>query len=445
MAFAIRSRGVQWPALFGLVASGLFVSTARADLLAYVSRPEPAFAWKLKGKTESAQGTIYDLHLVSQTWQGITWEHQLQVYQPKDVTPNATMFLWNTGGGANFANISMGMDLARRIKAPVAFLYHTPNQPLLDGRKEDRLIAETFVRYLATKDATWPLLFPMVKGVVKAMDALQAFTAAEFKVPVKQFIVSGGSKRGWTSWLTGAADPRVKAIAPCVIDTLNMQAQLPHQLEAFGRYSEMIHDYTDAKLVPMPDTPEARALWNMVDPWAYRERLKIPKCILNGANDPYWTVDALNLYWNDLQGDKYVMYVPNAGHDLVERTPGSPVSRSRALNGLAAFARHQITNKPMPKVGWTHDNGGDKLRLTVESDVPPSSGRIWVSNSATQDFRKAAWAEQPLTRGTNGSYAATVTPPTEGWLALFGELDFELDGVPYKLATQMRVHGPGKK
>src|SRR5438270_8354730 len=110
----------------------------------------------------------------------------------------------------------------------------------------------------------------MVKSLVKAMDALQEFCKKELGVEIRRFIVSGGSKRGWTTWLTAAADPRVQAIAPLVIDTLNFQRQLPHQLKSFGQYSEMIKDYTERGLVPLPDTQEARHLWHMIDPWNYR-------------------------------------------------------------------------------------------------------------------------------------------------------------------------------
>src|SRR5438105_2185141 len=68
---------------------------AYAGLDEYINRPEPVFAWKLREKKETDQGTIYDLYLASQTWQDMKWEHQLQVYQPKGVEPNARMLLWN--------------------------------------------------------------------------------------------------------------------------------------------------------------------------------------------------------------------------------------------------------------------------------------------------------------------------------------------------------------
>src|SRR5262249_55082875 len=121
-------------------------AVARADLFDYVNKPDKAFAWKLVAKTAHPEGTVYDLHLVSQEWQGIRWEHQLQVYLPKGVAPTSTLFLWNQGGKASPGSVAFGMDLAKKLKAPVAFLYQVPNQPLLGGKSEDRLIAETFVR-----------------------------------------------------------------------------------------------------------------------------------------------------------------------------------------------------------------------------------------------------------------------------------------------------------
>lgn len=420
----------------------LWVGTTPADLNEYVKKSDDVFAWKLRGKTTSDAGTVYDLHLTSQVWQGITWEHQLQVYLPRDVKPTATIYLWNQGGKAGANSMLLAMDLATKMKAPVAFLFGIPNQPLFGNMKEDALIAETFVQYLKTKDASWPLLFPMTKSLVKAMDALQAFAKAEWKSEVSGFVVAGASKRGWTTWLTAAADPRVKALVPCVIDTLNMLEQMKHQKASYGEYSAMIGDYTKRGLVPVPDTDEAKKLWSMVDPWLYRAQIKQPKLLVLGTNDPYWTQDALNLYWGDLVGDKWVLYVPNAGHNLQQKHDKANLlpDLTRAINTQAAFARHAIYNLPMPKLTWKHAGEGAKLSLTVEADTAPKAARLWSTSARSRDFRPMKWTETPLKVDGKVVQAETAAPAA-GFIAYFAELEYEIDGLTYYLSTQVRIVG----
>ena len=410
-----------------------------ADLQKYVRKPEAEFGWKLKRESEQAGDRTYDLHFVSQVWQENKWQHQLHVYRPRRAAPNSTMLLWVTGGSASPDNASLGMELARKTGAPVAFLYHIPNQPLLEGNlHEDELIAETFVRYLNTKDENWPLLFPMVKSVVKAMDVLQAFGKQELGEPINKFTVAGASKRGWTAWLTAAVDPRVGAIAPVVIDMLNMRAQMPRQLKAFGAYSSRLAPYSSRGLLPIPETPEGQRLLSMVDPWAYRDRLTMPKLIINGTNDFYWATDALNLYWNGIPPDKWVRYVPNAGHNLRRQDRSPPDQLNDLINGLAAFSRHQISGTPMPSLSWKHERVNGKLRLSIAATPAPAGARLWIAQAPTADFRAVKWSQQTV-KSSNGRVVGEVTAPEKGLLAFFGELDYEIDGLRYNLSTQVRM------
>jgi PhoPQ-activated pathogenicity-related protein len=431
-----------WLAL--LCAAGLACAApARADLAEYVKKPDDAFSWKLKEKKEANGVQVWEIDLVSQKWHDVTWDHKLLVYLPKDAKPGKTMTLFNTGGTPNFRWQYIGLEVARQSGAPVAVLYGVPKQPLF-GKSEDALIAETFVRYLETKDDSWPLLFPMVKSVVRAMDALQAFSKDEWKEPLKDFIISGGSKRGWTTWLTAATgDARVKAIAPMVIDTLNMLEQMKHQKEVFGKPSVMVHDYVERGLIPLPDTEEARKLWKMVDPYSYRDKLTLPKLLLLGNNDPYWTTDALNLYWDDLKGPKWVTYVPNAGHDLQQ--DGRP-DGGRAIAALSGFTRHIVADNPMPKLSWKYAESDGKVRLTVEGSPAPKGARLWVAKASTRDFRESKWEERKATLGKDGMVSGEVDAPKEGCLAVYGDLDYEIGGVKFNLCTQIRVVGePVKK
>jgi PhoPQ-activated pathogenicity-related protein len=410
----------------------------------YIARPDSTFAWKLQETKEVAGTKYYLIKLTSQTWQNIEWKHELLVLLPANAQKRDSMLLFNGGGTANEDNRALATTIATRLKAPMAFLFGIPNQPLFNGKSEDTLIAETYVKFLETKDESWPLLFPMVKSLVKAMDCLQSFALKEWNTEVKHFIISGASKRGWTSWLTGASgDPRVKAIAPLVIDTLNFQVQMPHQHQMFGgKYSEQIADYTDRGLVPLPDTSDARKLWAMVDPWVYRDRLTMPKMIINGANDEYWAVDALNFYWDDLKGPKWVLYVPNAGHSLTEVDKGGKKQSSpeRALATLVAFNRHQVTNQPMPKLTWKHDDADGKMRLMVNTDKGAKKARVWIAQNPNQDFRPARWNSKDADI-VNGEVVITVDKPKEGYQAFFAEIDYAIDELNYSLSTQMRVSG----
>jgi len=415
------------------------------DLVDYVAKADGAFAWKATPPIETPIGVVHDLELTSQKWQDITWKHKIQIFVPKGVKPRDVMVLWNQGGSPNATSGALGLQIAQRVGAPVAFLYGIPNQPLFGGKREDALIAETFVKYLETKDSSWPLLFPMVKSLVKSMDALQAYAKKEWSFEVKQFVVTGASKRGWTSWLTAATgDPRVKAIAPLVIDTLNMPVQMKNQVAAFGKPSEMIRDYTERNLVPIPDSGEGQKLWKMVDPWVYRDAIAVPKMIINGANDPYWPLDALNSYWDDLKGEKHVLYVPNAGHDLREadKDGRKQLIPERAVNTLSAFCKCQIFGLKMPSLTAKFEDQADVNKLKLEATMRGTlkSGRVWVAESETRDFRKARWTETPLPMEAGATTTTLLlAPPRSGFSAAFVEAQFEVDGLVFPLSTQLRI------
>src|SRR5207244_10526000 len=109
----------------------------------------------------------------------------------------------------------MAIGLAKASQAVYAILYNIPNQPLYGSKTEDALVVYTWLKFMETGDESWPLHFPMAKAVLKAMDAVQAFTQSEHQPAITDFIVTGASKRGWTTWLAGASrDRRIKAIAP---------------------------------------------------------------------------------------------------------------------------------------------------------------------------------------------------------------------------------------
>lgn len=401
----------------------------------YVEKADDSFQWKLV-KTEKlplGTGHLHTVELTSQTWQGIEWKHLLAVIQPRVIKhpDSALLFIsgGKTGGELKDGEKIAGVHVANASGVCVGYLLHVPNQPLFENRVEDDLITDTFLKYLETRDATWPLLFPMVKSAVRAMDTIQEVAKQEWEGDIEKFVVTGASKRGWTTWLTAAADPRVAGIAPIVIDTLNFQPQMKHQIDTWGKYSEQINDYTSKGLIRvMQEQPEI-PLWRWVDPYTYRDQITIPKLIINGTNDPYWVVDALNIYWDDLTGPKHILYVPNAGHSL---QGGLDI----ALGSLVAFIGHVATDKPLPKLTWKYTNSGGKIDLDVGSDTTPTEVRLWQATSESGDFRPSKWTSTTVTP-KDGKYSMQVDLPETGHIAIYAEARYGEDETAYSLTTQI--------
>jgi PhoPQ-activated pathogenicity-related protein len=262
------------------------------------------------------------------------------------------------------------------------------------------------------------------------MDATQEAVQKEWGLDVKTFTVTGASKRGWTTWLTGAVDDRAVAIAPMVIDMLNMSKHTKLQRASFGgQPSEQIDEYRG--LDQQIDTPRGLALRKIVDPWEYRERLTQPKLVILGTNDRYWPLDACNLYWNDLEGEKYLLYVPNNGHGLQDR--------ARVVAGLSAINRRVTTGKPLPKLDWSFDDGEGDLRLRVTSDVKPSRVRAWTAAAKTRDFRESKWTAADAPSAEAG-FVSRLPIPREGYAAMLGEVVFH-EGTEneFSLSTNVRI------
>ena len=419
----------------GCVAESLDSQGIPKALQNYVDAADDSFAWSVLGDHELPQnmGTAYNIELTSQTWQGIPWKHLLVIFEPTNLKNPEHCLLFITGGRTDSkireGDLLAGAKLANMSGTYCAYLLQVPNQPLLGDKFEDDLISETFLKYLETRDETWPLLFPMAKSAVKAMDAIQEISQKYRDVPVKKFVVTGGSKRGWTTWLTGVVDKRVEGIAPIVIDTLNLRPQMKHQIEVWGEYSEQIEDYTRKGLVKVmqeqPDVP----LWRWVDPYTYRKKLTLPKLLINGTNDRYWVVDALNLYWDGLVGDKYILYVPNAGHGLGD-------GKEFALTTLAAFVKHLATGTEMPQLKWEHSKEDGQLRLNVSATPNPRAVRLWSATSDNGDFREVKWNSTPM-KQAGKCFHGHIPVPEKGNAALYGEAQFMIDDLKYSLTTQL--------
>jgi PhoPQ-activated pathogenicity-related protein len=439
-----------------LLAAALTASPAAAQPTAvdrYVAKPDPAYGWKLVRTIPGEGVTTYVLELTSQTWRSAAevdrpvWKHWLTIVKPaRPVGTTGFLVIWQgrNDDPAPTAPSPRSLRIATETNTVVAEVAMVPNQPLRfsdspeRARVEDDIIAYTRVKHFSTKDDEWLVRLAMVKSGVKAMDATQEFLASEAggRTKLDRWVVSGGSKRGWTAWLVAAVDARVQAVVPLVIDALNSEAITRHHFEALGAFSTALDDYVEHGLFPHKiGTPEYRAVLAIEDPFNYRgrPRMKMPKYLIHAAGDEFFLPDNSRFYFSQLPDEKHIRYVPNAKHNL---------AGSDAVESLIAFYDAVVDGRPRPTFSWSKSADGS---LVVRPKARPREVRLWqATNPKARDFRLdvigPAYTSTVLQPRADGSYVGRVEKPAAGWTAYFVELTFESGGrFPFKFTTEVAV------
>ena len=421
-------------------------ATMELPLDDYIDDDDGAYAWEVVKGGGKEPATV--IKLTSQSWRKPDevsrqkWEHWLIVARPAELKTDKC-FVMISGGGNDNDKVPDGpgavvQTIANATGSLVVELKMIPNQPIVfhgDGqpRKEDDLIAYCWHQFLDTGDPTWLPRMPMVKSVVKAMDCIEEWSKQE-GIPVGKFVVAGGSKRGWTTWMTGAADRRVEAIVPIVIDVLNVDEQLHHHGATYGFWAEALGDYVHHGIVQDPDHVRMQELHSIEDPYSYLDRLTIPKFVVNGSGDQFFVPDSSRFYYDDLKGEKHLYYVPNTDHG-VDKNPSSVMS-------IVAFYQMIISGRKRPEAEWTFEDDGS---IRVRSDEKPTNVVLWQAhNPDARDFRLKtigkAYKPTVLAAQADGSWVGKADPVTKGWTAAFIELEYDIGAlVPFRQSTAVRI------
>jgi PhoPQ-activated pathogenicity-related protein len=431
----------------------LFAFTALAADTAldrYVKKPDPTYKYDIVNTVRGDGYTTYVVDLTSQTWRTpsevnrTVWKHWLTIVKPDTVT-TSTAFLFITGGSvgrkAPQAAAANYTEIAVTTHSVAAELQDVPNEPLrfsgeTKDRSEDGIIAYTWVKFMKGGDEEWPLRLPMTKAAVRAMDTITSILATPEAggIKVGKYVVSGGSKRGWTSWATAAVDPRVAAVIPVSIDTLNLVPAFEHHYKVFGFFSEAVKDYVENGVMDWNGTPEYRKLLEIEDPYSYRARFTMPKFMIYAAGDQYFLPDSSRYYFDDLKGEKYLRYIPNTDHGL---------RNTDARESSLAFYQAFLSAAPRPQFKWSFETNGD---IKVVSKSKPDAVKLWqATNPQSRDFRLMtigpAYQSSDLQDQGGGTYVAKVRAPEKGWTAYFVELTYPSGGkYPFKFTTAVRVN-----
>ncbi|MCC5913777.1 MAG: PhoPQ-activated pathogenicity-related family protein [Balneolaceae bacterium] len=440
-----------------LLISLLSCSTDRAPehpFEAYLAEPHPAYDYELESTIEGDGYTAYVIRMVSQEWltadevDPSVWWHWLTIVVPDEV--NHPTALLRIGGGTSSDDLPDSVnpeirDAALSTGTIAADLHNVPNQPLsfsgddrMDERYEDDIIALGWRKFLEggaeDDDAIWLSRFPMTAAAIRAIDTITSFADSEVGIETDEFVVTGASKRGWTAWTTAIFDERVIAVAPAVIDLLNMEPSFEHHWKAYGEWSPAIREYQNEGIMDWQGSTEYHKLRELVDPFTYLDRLTIPKYIVNAASDEFFLPDSWQFYWNDLPGEKAMRYVPNSGHNL---------SDSDAASGIVTFYQQIVNDIPTPEFDWEATDEGFNLRF--DPDQMPDDLLLWSAhNPNSRDFRlyviDRIWLASGLEIDENGEQFVEITTPDNGFTAWFVEARFDTGmDRPFRMTTGVKV------
>jgi PhoPQ-activated pathogenicity-related protein len=446
--------------LLGAAAAALALAAAPAiakgpnALDAYIAKPDPSFGWKEVGKISGPGYHGAVLELTSQTWDApkdvnrTAWKHWMTVIVPDKVSHDKA-FLYIDGGDNTDPAPTKAAErfatLAVETQSVVVDLADVPNQPLSfaqdpqhKARVEDEIIAYLQARVAKTGDTSQLLRLPMVKSGTAAMTAAQQYLASDTggKLKVNGFVVAGGSKRGWTTWLVGAEDRRVVGIIPIVISILNTDATAIHHWRAMGYFSPALKDYVDNGLIPgLIGKPGLEAINAVEDPLNYQDRptMRIPKFVINAVGDQYFPPDNTRYGYSKVAEPKRLRMIPNSKHS----TAGTDI-----MDSITAFYDAVINGRPIPSYSWGVRKDG---AIVVRSAVKPLEVNLWQgTNPKARDFRVdtigKAFTATKLTRQKDGSWVGEVQKPASGYTAYFVELTYPGTAKrPLKFTTEVYV------
>eukprot|EP00051_Salpingoeca_urceolata_P020759 m.315662 g.315662 ORF g.315662 m.315662 type:complete len:599 (-) comp19677_c5_seq3:2185-3981(-) len=454
-----------------------FTSTPLDD---YVNRPDSTYSWFDTGLTFSGPGYKgHILNMTSQTWLTAAdtnrpvWWHFLAVVVPDRIDFVDAGMLYITGDSNNAGPPSgKGEDellciaLALADHTVCSVLFQIPNAPIIfpadplhKSRTEDAIIAWTWYHFIHinASQPDWLLRLPMTKAAVRAMDTTTAFIQNLTGEPINRFIVAGASKRGWTTWTTGAVDKRVVAIIPIVMDLLNYKPNIHHFYRAFGGWTFAFSDYYALNFTQDIDHPNMQPMFDVIDPFQYKDRLTMPKLVIDSGGDEFFMPDDNWYWWDDMVGELHLLMVQNAEHSMATGIP-------EVIPGAASFAHGVLSGTPRPEMSWKFGKTFSGGNITVTTNERPSKIIAHYADTldgARRDWRliigpypdcplpvknggaclhPVLWKSQEVFQIAPMTWTVAFDAPEDRWRAFFIEVEFRGDTeLPHIQTTQVNI------
>ena len=415
----------------------IFLSTEEqyTSMSDYIESTKNEFSYDIQEVIYEEDWTGYHVKMISGEWldskkvDQVEWWHYVDIIIPKQTT-SSTGIMFIDGGEKSddyFRLDAQSIGNAIKTESVIVNVSNIPFQPLnflsseQDSFEEDDLIAFAWNKFLKQgakqKDVEWLPRFPMTRAIVRAMDLAQEIVLQN-DIVVKDFVVSGASKRGWTAWTTAAVDSRVKAVVPMVIDMLNLVPSFENHYRSYGEFSPAVQEYVNYNIQDWLGTEEFKVLMSYIEPFSFIDKFTMPKYIINAGSDEFFSTDSWRFYYDKLPGEKIIRYVPNKNHSLDGRY---------LTEDLVSYFYRVINDIEIPSLSWNLSDNKLIAELDYDGEYDVS---VWTAkNDNGRDFRLweegELWEETSIGKLANNKYELNVIYNFKGYKATM--IEFTID------------------
>jgi len=188
------------------------------------------------------------------------------------------------------------------------------------------------------------------------------------------------------------------------------------------------------------------------DPYFYKERLTMPKLVVNAVMDEFQQPDDTHYWWADMPEPKHFIMTPNAEHS-------EATGIFEIVPDISAWLQYHLRGDAMPNFESAINNSTGEITVTLNEHGMVKEANVWwgfscgdnaFDGKTRRDFRiatldnpcscgiladgncvnlKSFWSKSPLeaknVRGKR-TYTAKVDPPGDGrWVAFMVEVTYE--------------------
>jgi len=441
----------------------------------YVKEYDNNYKFEVLEEKQGEGYKAYILDLTSQSWHPEktvppVWRHWLTVIIPKQRVKDIGMLVLTNGFSTPETPMSeippYFISLAVSSKSVVSILegfprdkagiYKTPTQVV--HLEPAEFASWSLKQYFETHDTSWIVFCPLVKTVVRTMDAIQELLLKNLRseIPLKEFVLCSDTPF-FVSWLVPPVDSRIIGLVSINATGFHLEQQIKRmfmdEIEFPGLFAEM----DDAGLLPLLETEDGENLLKVIDPYYYREALKIPKLIVALNNEQWHDIVSLSeqviseipgpVNWivcPQLQLSREFAFLPQQTLYNFTTSSNTHLRIYDFKDTIQVFYQRLLGQKNMPVFQWEFSSKGD-CRIKVSEEVIEC--RIWYCSKDKRGTlfhpENKGWRYKVLSESAEGVYRTTIPVEPQQYTAVFAEIVFpSLIGVPFPLTTNIHIIPP---